>query len=121
MDVLEKRIVNKENPLEINEIHKELNLHFERLNERESTTETVMVQMIKPSSCSNLKANVATVGSLVTKQFNALSGENKKGLVIIVRSLVIPMLIVFNFLGEMKMVKVIQVLQDKGLRDHQLM
>jgi len=35
MDLLEKRIVNKINPLEINEIQKELNLRFERLNERE--------------------------------------------------------------------------------------
>jgi hypothetical protein len=77
----------------------------------------------------NLKENDATVGSLVIKKFNALSGENKKGremmvyplLVIIVRSLIIPMLIVFNFLGEIKMVKVTQVLQDKGLRDHHLM
>ena len=103
-------------------MQKELDLRFERLNvTSEYNRESDGADDQALFSCSNTKANLATLEILVTKQFNALSGENKKGLVIIVRSLVIPMLIVFNFLGEMKMVKVIQVLQDKGLREYQLM
>jgi hypothetical protein len=68
MVILEKRIGNKENPLEINKLREELNLRFERLTmQYESSNERRAKSRLQQQH--SLRVNATTVGCLVTSLF----------------------------------------------------
>ena len=129
MVLLEKIIGNRENPLKMDEMRKELNLRFKKLNvksEFNRKSEGADDQALYTSRFKGKYCNCGKIGHKSIQCTLRRDQANREMMVhplltIIIRSLVIPRLIVFIYSGETDMVKVIQVLQDKGLQDHHLM